>query len=80
VSWLTFRRTLQTWADQERVSPRTIADIVGHANVATQQLYIQPVQEAQREAIEKVTGDLHELCTKRPETALPMEQQGPWVN
>lgn len=57
-SWLTFRRTFKTWADEERIDPRTIADLMGHADVETQSIYAAPSDEMKWVAADRVGGKL----------------------
>lgn len=57
-SWLTFRRTFQTLAHNAGVSARTIADIVGHVDVETQFIYVQPVRDLQKAATQLIEEKL----------------------
>jgi len=58
-TWLTFRRTFQTFAHNEGIPARTIADIVGHSDVRTQFIYIQSEESMKRVAADRI-GD--RLC------------------
>lgn len=60
-TWLTFRRTFQTFAHNAGVPARTIADIVGHADVATQFIYIQSEEGMKREATDRIGNQLCEI-------------------
>lgn len=57
-TWLTFRRTFQTFAHNEGIPARTIADIVGHADVGTQFIYIQSEESMKREAADRIGNKL----------------------
>jgi len=60
-TWLTFRRTFQTLAHHAGIPARTIADIVGHADVGTQFIYIQPADAMKRVAVDRVGNQLCEI-------------------
>jgi integrase len=60
-TWLTFRRTFQTLAHHVGIPARTIADMVGHQDVGTQFIYVQPVDNMKRVAAEKVGEKLCEI-------------------
>lgn len=38
-SWNTFRRTFSTWLHHQTIPGKTIADLMGHADVPTQFIY-----------------------------------------
>jgi len=57
-TWLTFRRTFQTFAHNEGIPARTIADIVGHADVGTQFIYIQSEASMKRVAADRIGNKL----------------------
>lgn len=52
-NWLTLRGTYSTWAHEQGVSARTIADILGHAKVNTQFIYIRSMDEKKWDAAGK---------------------------
>ncbi len=52
-TWLTFRRRWATWADNEHVGARTIADIMGHEKVGTRFIYTQSSKEMKRVAADR---------------------------
>jgi hypothetical protein len=60
-SWLTFRRTFATWADQNGVSAKQRGELMGNsaevnATVSTQ------IDGALRSAVESVSGELFSGC------------------
>ena len=55
-TWLTFRRTWATWADNEHVAARTMVDIMGHEKVGTRFIYTQSSKEMKRVAADR-TGN-----------------------
>jgi len=63
-TWLTFRRTFQTLAHSAGIPARAIADIVGHADVETQFIYIQSEDPMKREAVDRVGNQLCEIVRK----------------
>ncbi len=69
-SWLTFRRTFQTFAHNAGVPARTIADMVGHADVSTQFLYIQSEDAQKRVAMERVGNKLCEIVRNEEQEAV----------
>jgi len=56
--WLTFRRSFQTFAHNENIPARTIADIVGHSGVDTQHIYIQSQDRMKRVAADQLGNKL----------------------
>src|SRR5439155_3983677 len=57
-TWLTFRRTFSTWSHHRGVPPKTVAELMGHANVRTQFIYVQGVDAEKRRAAELLAGEL----------------------
>ncbi|PYS54608.1 MAG: hypothetical protein DMG13_07570 [Acidobacteria bacterium] len=75
VDFLTLRRTFSTQAHKQGIPPKTIAAMMGHANVDTQLLYIQPLEDAmKREAASKIGGSLSRFCTDDRQMTIS------WVN
>jgi integrase len=62
-TWLTFRRTFSTLAHNLGVPAKTIAEIMGHADVDTQFVYIQGTDEAKKVAAERIAEELRGFCT-----------------
>lgn len=73
-TWQTFRRTFATVLRNEDVSRVTRAEMLGHADTETQDLYIQGEDPRKRAAAEKIGEDLHRFCTDDKQMSLS------WVN
>jgi integrase len=73
-SWLTFRRTFSTLAHHNGTAAKTIAEIMGHADVDTQFIYIQSVDVEKRAAAGKIAEELSRFCTDHRQMGLL------WVN
>jgi integrase len=69
-SWLTFRRTFATWADQQGVSPKQRGELMGNSAEINQNVYTQVMDHPLRMAVERVSGELFTNCSL---------EQG-WVN
>jgi len=80
LSWNGFRRSWQSWAHSNNIPQRAIADVVGHANTETQKIYIQPLEEERRKAVEQISGKLHSFCTDRSQMSPALENETGWVN
>jgi len=75
VNFLTLRRTFSTMAHEKGIPPKTIAAIMGHANVDTQLIYIQaPSDGMKRVAAARLGDNLSRFCTDDLQLAMP------WVN
>jgi len=75
VNFLTLRRTFSTQAHEKGVPAKTIAAIMGHANVDTQLIYIQaPSDGMKRVAAERIGENLARFWTDAEQLALN------WVN
>ena len=66
--------TFSTLAHNNGTAAKTIAEIMGHADVDTQFIYIQSVDEVKRAAAGKIAKELHRFCTDHRQMGLP------WVN
>jgi integrase len=69
-SWLTFRRTFATWADQQGVSAKQRGELMGNSAEINQRVYTQVMDHPLRLAVERVSGELFTNCSL---------EQG-WVN
>jgi integrase len=61
-TWLTFRRTFSTVLHTEGVAAKTIAEMMGHADVSTQFIYIQGDDEMSRVAAGKIGDAVSRFC------------------
>lgn len=58
-SWLTFRRTYASWAHQQGVPGKVLAELLGHEKVDTSvNVYSQVIDGAKRAAVQQVGGEL----------------------
>ena len=74
-NFLTLRRTFSTMAHERGIPAKTIAAIMGHANVDTQLIYIQaPSDGMKRVTAERLGDNLSRFCTDEEQLAMP------WVN
>jgi integrase len=65
-TWLTFRRTYSSWAHEEGVPGKVVAQLMGHAKVdTTLNVYTQVVEGALRTAADKIGSGLFRLFTIR---------------
>jgi integrase len=71
VSWLTCRRTFSTLAHHLGGSGKTIAELMGHTDVATQFIYIQGVDEMKRAAAGGIAEELSRFCPDQRQMGLP---------
>jgi Phage integrase family len=63
VSWLTFRRTYATWAHEKGVPGKTVAQVMGHAEIdTTLNVYTQVLPESVRAAVSSVGEELFKNC------------------
>lgn len=69
-TWQTFRRTFATVLRNDDVSRVTRAEMLGHANVETQNLYIQGEDPRKRAAAERIGESLHRFCTDEIQMSL----------
>ena len=53
-SWLTFRRTFATWADQNGVSAKQRGELMGNSPEINAQVYTQVTDEGLRSAVDRV--------------------------
>jgi integrase len=58
VSWLTFRRTFATWADQNGVSAKQRGELMGNSAEVNNAVYTQVTERALRSAVERVSAEL----------------------
>jgi len=61
-SWLTFRRTFATWADQNGVSAKQRGELMGNSAEVNATVYTQVMDHASRSGIERVSGELFADC------------------
>jgi len=57
-SWLTFRRTFATWADENGASAKQRGELMGNSAEVNQQHYTQTTDEGLRRAVEEVGAGL----------------------
>ncbi len=57
-NWLTFRRTFSTWSHRHGVPAKDLAELMGHAEVSTQFIYVQSAEDNKRIAADKLGKDL----------------------
>ena len=61
-TWLTFRRTYSTWAHQNGVPGKIVAQVMGHAKVdTTLNVYTQVIEGSVRAAVETVGAELFRI-------------------
>jgi integrase len=68
-TWLTFRRTYSSWAHEQGVPGKVVAQLMGHAKVdTTLNVYTQVVDGALRTAVDKIGSELFTIV-HNPEEA-----------
>jgi integrase len=61
-TWLTFRRTYSSWAHQNGVPAKIVAQVMGHAKVdTTLNVYTQVIEGSVRAAVETVGAELFRI-------------------
>ena len=70
VTWLTFRRTWNTWADEKGVSPKIRGAVVGNSAEINQKMYTKVIPDSVRNAVQLVADNLCAECAHEPD----------WVN
>ena len=63
VSWLTFRRTFATWADQIGMSAKQRGELMGNSADVNAMIYTQVMDHPLRLAVERVSGELFIDCS-----------------
>jgi integrase len=66
-TWLTFRRSWNTWADGKGISPKMRGAIVGNSEVINSQLYTKTIADSLRNAVEVVSNELCANCAPTSE-------------
>jgi len=61
-SWLTFRRTFATWADQNGVSAKQRGELMGNGAEVNATVCPQVMEHALRSGIERLSGELFTDC------------------
>jgi integrase len=61
---LTFRRTFSAWSHHKGVPSKTVAELMGHANVRTQFIYIQGVDSEKRRVADLLGSELARIGQK----------------
>lgn len=69
-TWNTFRRTFSTWLHHQAIPGKTIADMMGHADVETQFIYIQSEDPMKRVAAEKIGDELSRYVVQDDQMSL----------
>ena len=69
-SWNTFQRTFSTWLHHQAIPSKTIADMMGHADVPTQFIYIQSEDQMKRVVAEKITDELSRYVVQDDQMSL----------
>ena len=73
-TWLTFRRTYSSWAHENGVPGKVVAQLMGHAKVdTTLNVYTQVVDGALRAAVDKIGSGLFTIV-HNPEGAAPLSR------
>lgn len=73
VNFLALRRTFSTMAHEKGIPAKTIAAIMGHANVDTQFIYVQgPSDGMKRVTAERIGNNLSRFCTDEQQLALTL--------
>jgi integrase len=62
-TWLTFRRTFSTWADERGVSAKIRAELMGHGPEINQTIYTKVIPDTLRKAVESVGSKLFANCS-----------------
>jgi integrase len=71
-TWLTFRRTYSSWADDKGVPAKVVAQIMGHTKVdTTMNVYTQVLDGAARLAAERVGSELFRVVQIPDGTTTP---------
>ena len=65
-SWLTFRRTFSTWADERGVSAKVRAELMGHGPEINQNVYTKVIPDTLRKAVQSVGRELFANCSHMP--------------
>jgi len=73
-TWNTFRRTFSTVLHKEAIPGKTIAEMMGHADVSTQFIYIQGEDGMKRVAAGKIGEELSRNFVQIQQMSIP------WVN
>lgn len=68
-TWNTFRRTFSTLLHKEAIPAKTIAEMMGHAQVSTQFIYIQGDEGMKRVAAAKIGSELSRSFVQETECA-----------
>ena len=63
MSWLTFRRTFATWADQIGMSAKQRGELMGNSADVNAMIYTQVMDHPLRLAVERVSGELFTDCS-----------------
>jgi integrase len=63
VTWLTFRRTFATWADQNGVSAKQRGELMGNSAEVNAMVYTQVLDQGLRLAVERVSKELVTDCS-----------------
>jgi len=66
-TWLTFRRTWATWADEEGISAKQRGAIMGNSAEINQNVYTKVIPESLRRAVAAVAGRLFTNCSQASE-------------
>jgi hypothetical protein len=66
-TWLTFRRSWNTWADGKGISPTMRGALVGNSEVINSQVYTKTIADSLRNAVEVVSDELCANCATAPE-------------
>ena len=61
-TWLTFRRSWNTWADGKGISPKMRGTLVGNSAEVNSHIYTKTTAETLRNAVEIVSGELCANC------------------
>lgn len=75
-NWNLFRRTWVTWLrrqreEQEKIGPQIVAEMMGHANAKTQEIYVQSDEEILRWALENMGTSVSRYCPDESQLGLP---------
>jgi integrase len=67
-TWLTFRKTWSTWADENNISPKIRGELLGHSPEINQAVYTKVVDQSLRLAVERVGSQFEQLCATCAQT------------
>jgi integrase len=67
-SWLTFRRTFATWADQNGVSAKQRGELMGNSAEVNAMVYTQVMDHALRSGIQRISDELFSNCSVSSES------------